>query len=108
MDGLFSILCKLIGNKIIVNITVNKQSESKKDLHKEKKIIKHTTVKSDDSDDDFQDANNNKIESEESTNEHSENYNSNDDSDGVYKKAMKNTQIRTVRRIKKGGDILFK
>jgi hypothetical protein len=110
MDGLFSILCKLIGNKITVKLTEIKQSESKNDSHKEKKTDKQNIMKSYESyesDEDFQDAHNNS-ESEESTNEHSENYNSNDDSDGVYKKAMKNTQIRTVRRIKKGGDILFK
>jgi hypothetical protein len=109
MDGLFTVLCKLIGNKITVDITVNKQSENKKDSHKEKKTVKQNIVKSDDSDDDFHDANNNdKSESEESTNEHSENYNSGDDSDGVYKKAMKNTQIRTTRRILKGGKMLLK
>ena len=95
INALYSMLDKLIGNKLQKTVhtapLITKKSEQV--------LIKPET------DDEFLDAQEEKKESIDSPEEKSDSYNDSDDSDTVYKKAMKNTKVRTNRRVNKGAKI---
>jgi hypothetical protein len=112
MQNLYKLLTKLIGKKI-VNIMDNvvdvelisplKQTKKDKLIEKKDKLIEMT-------DDEFLDATEGeKTEKEnndsEDNEEKSDDYADSDDSDTVFRKATKNTSVRTTKRVNKGSKV---
>ena len=110
MNKLYKLLTKLVGKKnMLYNddyIIFDDKKNTKETVVKQQKLIEMT-------DDEFLDATdgekteieNDNIENDNTENSDSYNdlYRDSDDSDTVYKKATKNTSIRTTRRVNKGG-----
>lgn len=105
IQNLYNLLTKLIGKKTTniidqfidfnqVKQTINENvKKTKKD-----KLIDMT-------DDEFLDATDGEKTETEVESEKSDNYNDSDDSDTVFRKATKNTSVRTTKRINKGAKV---
>ena len=113
MQNLYKLLTKLIGKKIaniidndvvdVELISPSKQTKKDKLIEKKDKLIEMT-------DDEFLDATEGeKTEKEnndsEDNEEKSDDYNDSDDSDTVFRKATKNTSVRTTKRVNKGSKV---
>jgi hypothetical protein len=106
MQNLYKLLTKLIGKKIvniIDNDVVDVELISPSKQTKKDKLIEMT-------DDEFLDATEGeKTEKEnndsEDNEEKSDDYADSDDSDTVFRKATKNTSVRTTKRVNKGGKV---
>jgi len=110
MQNLYKLLTKLIGKKITniiddyVDFNQEKQTininENVKKTNKDK-LIEMT-------DDEFLDATEGEkteTEIDDENSEKSDAYNNSDDSDTVFRKAIKNTSVRTTKRVNKGGKV---
>jgi len=109
MQHLYNLLTKLVGKKV-TNIIDNEMdmltlSDTPKKIiktnQKKEKLIDIIT------DDEFLDAiEGEKTEVENQESEKSDDYNDSDDSDTVFRKATKNTSIRTTKRVIKGAKVV--
>ena len=99
MKKLYNLLKKLIGRKQNTNDNNKTKSNIQCKENKENKVIDMT-------DDEFLDATDGeKTEIDNDESDKSEDYADSDDSDTVFRKATKNTSVRTSKRVTKGGKI---
>jgi rubrerythrin len=104
IQNLYKLLTKLIGKKPINIIDNDIELISPIKQATKEKLIEMT-------DDEFLDAiegEKTEIENNNSEDKHndSEKYHDSDDSDTVYQKAKKNTNVRTTRRVNKGSNVV--
>jgi small GTP-binding protein len=99
MQSLYKLLTKLCGKKSVNILDNDVELISPSKQTKKDKLIEMT-------DDEFLDATEGeKTEIDDEISEKSDNYNDSDDSDTVFRKATKNTSVRTTKRINKGAKV---
>lgn len=101
MQNLYKLLTKLIGKKTVNIIDNDVELISSSKQTKKDKLIEMT-------DDEFLDATEGEkteTEIDDEISEKSDNYHDSDDSDTVFRKATKNTSVRTTRRVNKGSKV---
>jgi hypothetical protein len=101
MQNLYKLLTKLIGKKTVNILDNDVELISPSKQTKKDKLIEMT-------DDEFLDATEGEkteTEIDDENSEKSDAYNNSDDSDTVFRKATKNTSVRTTKRVNKGSNV---